>query len=209
MNISETLLTKVFFKKVIFKIIVVLTFFTSLTIFILLCKNYHNPYISETKYDNFVVFVDKNLKNGVIRDYLNSGDFYYLYTKQYEDAFVKQAINKEIISIEPFYLYSKHNIIEPVLACDKGKLENFKNEYHFVNGIDFKPYTGKDVFISVDCKKATTIPLAPESYYFIKKAFIPGIILSFVGPPLVILILWSMLRFIIISPILWIFHKDK
>ena len=208
MNISEKFIHKIFFKKVIFKIIVVLTFFLSLTIFILFFNTYHNPYISETKYENFVVFVDKNLKNGVVRDYLNSGDFYYLYTKQYEDAFVKQAINKGIISIEPFYLYSKHNIIEPVLACDKDKLENFKNEYRFVNGIDFKPYTGKDVIISVDCKKATTIPLAPENYYFIKKAFIPNVILSFVGLPLAILILWLILRFIIISPILWIFHKD-
>ena len=217
MNIFEKFINKIFFKKVIFKIIVVLTFFLSLSFFIMACREYNNPYAQhpDKKYDNFVGFVYEKFKDDVIQNdiYEKSSE---LYPSHYDRAFVKQAINKGIIVINSFnysyfdYSYKKYNLIEPVLMCDANKFVSFMNEYRFFKGEDFPVGLNKDIIISVDCKKATTIPLIPESgfSYFFKHDFWIYTALSFVCVPLVIFILWLALRFIIISPIIWIFRKD-
>ena len=211
------LINKIFFKKVIFKIIVVLTFFLSLTIFVLLCRDYNNPYAQhpDKKYNNFVSFVYDRFKDDVIQNDIHE-DSYKLYPSHYEHAFVKQAINKGIIVINSFnysyfdYSYKKYNLIEPVLMCDTNKFVSFMNEYKFFRGENFPVGLNKDVAISVNCAKATTIPLTPESgfSYFFKHDLWIYLFASFVCVPLIILVLCATLRFIIISPILWIFHKD-
>lgn len=217
MNMSEKFINKIFFKKVIFKIIVVLTFFLSLSIFVIACQDYHNPYAQypDKKYDNFVSFVYERFKDDIIQNDVYE-DSSALYPSHYEHAFVKQAINKGIIAINSSdnsifdCSYKKYNLIEPVLSCDTNKFVSFMNEYKFFNGENLPIGLHKDIIISVDCKKATTIPLVPESgfSYFFKHDFWICAGLSFVAIPLVIFVLWLMLRFIIISPILWIFRKD-
>ena len=208
---SDKIINKLFFKKIGFKIFVVLTFFLSLFLFVQMCTNYHNPYNSYVgrKYDNFVIFVDENFRSDIVHHTIVD-----YHTNLCLDEFVKQAINKGIVSIENFdkYRYSyKYDLTERVLACDKDKLQNFHSQYQMVNGRNFTPWTvWTDMKIVVNCKKALTVSLMPENdmSYFFKHDFWICIAFSFMGVPLVIFILWLALRFIIISPILWIFHKD-
>ena len=200
----EKIINTVFFNKIIFKIIVVLTFFLSLVLFVRACSNYHNPYNSYVgrEYDNFVSFVDENFKYDVI--YWREYKFDY-YTWLAEKAFVKQAIQKGIVYTDSINTYSR-DLIGQVLSCDKNKIQSFKKEYEAINGIEFTNDTIGNV--RVDCVKATTIPLGPEECYFIKHELWIYMLMSCICVPLIVLVLWMVLRFIIISPILWIFRKD-
>lgn len=200
---TNTIIDKFFFTKVVFKIFVVLVFFLGLGCFIYSCSNYQNPYRynTSTKYDNIIEFIDKN----IALDIKYKHDFYWPYF-EYVQEFVKQARSKHIFSGH-IDASLKYNLLEKVYSCIPNKLENFKNEYKFVNGVDYY-YLNLDDEFSVDCEKAQNVPLEAESYYFLKHVILANIVISFVCLPLTILILWAILRFIIISPILWIFKKD-
>lgn len=205
------IINKLFFKKIVFKIIVVLTFFLGLSYFVYLCSNYRNPYTyynPVTEYSNIIEFVDTNVAPNII----SSPRFDFLHFN-YKSAFIKQAQNKHIISGSVGNLSAGENILmESVYACEKGKIEEFNKRYKIIHGYDYA-LLSKDTYfskykISVDCEKAKTIKLAPESFYFIRHNLFVYTIFSFVCIPLVILLLWTALRFIIISPILWIFKKE-
>lgn len=199
----EKLINKIFFKKIVFKIVVVLTFFLSLLCFGWMCSNYHNPYSVNgvQKYDNFVEFIDKKIAPSVIYSWpFEHHEFLYV------AEFIKQAQKKGIIDGSPSLQY-KNYFIEQVYSCDTEKLVNFKNEYKFYNGSDFYVFNPDGREMRVDCEKAKSIPLAPESYYFVKYELWQYVVFSGVFLPTTIFILWLVLRFIIISPVLWIFKK--
>lgn len=209
----EKIIKKLFFKKIVFKIFIVLSFFLGLYVFTRMCVNYTNPYRANPleEYDNFIQFVDESLAPDII--YNNS----YIHSKYLSDAaFIRQAGKKEIFSGSLSNLsFDKSVLLEKVYSCDKEKKKNFENKYKSVKGYDYYYYTESEYYkyykgnIFVDCQKAKTMPLSPENYYFIKHELFPYIIASFLVIPLSIMIMWLFLRFVIISPILWVFRKDQ
>lgn len=202
----EKIIDKVFFKKVIFKIFIVLTFFLSLTLCILAYSDYTNPYSRSWKtYDNLLEFVDNNMKYQELYQ-ISSVPMEI----EYVNAFIRQAINKKIISIKPGSFNNvRYILLEPVYSCDNSRLQEFRKKFKENNGFEYNQYgTLSYEHISIDCEKAKTIPLAPENYYFIKYELKAYIVTFFVYIPLTLLVLWLILRFIIISPILWIYKKD-
>ena len=210
-KITEKIINKIFFKKLIFKIIVVLTFFVGLAFFIKACSNYQNPYhgYKLKEYDNFIQFVDESLAPDIIY----SHEFYYP-KFLYDAAFIRQAREKGVFSGSVGNLSSgKYILLEKAYSCDKEKMKNFENEFKFMNKYEYWYFSTNEYYknnnIYIDCQKAKTVPLAPESYYFIKYELLPYVVGSFVCVPLLVLFMWIALRFIIISPILWILKKDK
>ena len=201
----QKIINKIFFKKVFFRIFVVLNFFLGLICFLHLCSNYNNPYnyyISK-KYNNIIEFVDDHIAP------------YHLYPKYYvdfdyhrylyENAYKAQAASKGIIRGTAF---TNESFAYHIYSCDKNKFEQFKTEYKKRKGIGFEPWLPEDENFVVDCSKAKNIALAPESYYFIKHRLFLFILMSFAVVPFGILLIWLAIRFIIISPILWVFKKD-
>lgn len=220
------IINKIFFNKVIFRTTVVLLFFLGLTSFVLLSSNYKNPYsISSQKYSNFIEFVEINLENEVIffkaENSFNYSEFLY------KEAFIAQSIKKKIITPINLLTTNKEILIAATYACDDDKFKEFKNKYYRVNKIDFYDFginnhkismervskflLGRKMNdISIDCEKAKTVPLEADGYYYyyFHNEFIPLMLGSFIIIPFGMLLFLILIRFIIISPIIWIFRKN-
>lgn len=202
----QKLRDKIFFRKIGFKLFVVLVFFLSLAMFVRICSNYTNPYTYTVKgsYSNLIEFVEENLETRTV--WIDS----FIYHRYLHDLeYLRQAEKKGIIAfnVKDPTVYRSH-IVERVYSCDKQKLEEFKKHYKLVNKEDFWALKPDDKGFVVDCEKAKTIPLERESFYFIKHKLPSYIFASFVIIPVALLIVWLALRFLIISPILWLFKKD-
>ena len=208
LKVLEKIISKIFFKKVVCRIVVVLTFFLSIALCARICTHEINPYSYRPKnlqkYNNFIEFVEREL---VLEHVYSSPTEYY--RSLYESAFVFQAKRKGIWSgTSSSWPFNTGYLIERVLSCDETKLKAFHETYRTINGFDFWTLEPAEK-ISVDCDKAKTIALESERYYFARHILRPALIISFVWLPLAIFILWLAIRFIIISPILWIFRKDS
>lgn len=209
----EKIINKIFFKKVVFKIVVVLTFFLSLVCFGRMCSNYHNPYdyYPSKKYNNFIEFIDYNLESSVLSAEFSSFNYY---KHLYQEAFIRQAQQKGVFSsvegnkdvYKDYSIVYKDYLVWNIYSCDRDKLLDFESKYKENRGYEFWTVEPNDK-ISVDCEKAKSVPLAPESYYFVKYELWQYVVFSAVFLPMAIFILWLALRCIIISPILWIFKK--
>lgn len=202
---TQKIINKIFFKKIFFRIFVVLNFFLGLVFFLYMCNNYRNPYnyyISK-EYNNIIEFVDYHLAPYHLypKDFVRFDYDRYLY----ENAYKVQAASKGIIRGNAV---SNESFAYHIYSCDKNKLEQVKNEYKKRRGIEFEPWLPKDENFVVDCDKAKNVSLAPEKYYFIKHNLVPYILIPFAVLPLGIFLIWLAIRFVIISPILWIFKKD-
>ena len=212
LEMFEKIINKLFFKRIGFKLFVVFTFFIGIGIFFFMCSNYRNPYYKNIKYNNMIEFVESSIEPELAYD---SPFDYAIF--EYNRAFVIQAAQKGIISgsvskIVNNFALGQYLLLEQVYACSPEKLNNFLLKHMFDNGYDY-PYSINDELyseykLSIDCEKAKNLSLAPEHYYFFKYDFWAIFIGSFIYIPLILLILWTTLRFIIISPILWICKKD-
>ena len=137
---------------------------------------------------------------------------------EYNQEFVGLAARKGIIKgpavgkIIANFALGKYLFVEQVYACDAEKLNDFLSKYRSYNNGWNLPYSINDSVyseykLSIDCEKAKTVPLEPEKNYFAKYMLKPYLVICFIYLPLFILLLWTALRFVIISPILWIFKK--
>ena len=206
----QKLRDKIFFRKIGFKLFVVLAFFLSLAMFVRICSHYTNPYTYSVKgsFSNFIEFVEENLESRTIwNDHAVTSFIYHRHL--FEREYLKQAERKGIVTfnVKDPTIYRAH-IVEQVYSCDKQKLEEFKKHYKLVNKEDFWALKPDDKGFVVDCEKAKTIPLERVSFYFIKHELLTYVFASFVVIPVALLIVWLALRFIIISPILWLFKRD-
>lgn len=218
-------INKIFFTKTIFKTTFVLLFFFGLTSFIWLSSNYRYPYMgSSDKYNNFIEFVEVNFENEVVYNdqrYFDSDKF------SNQCAFIVQSIKKKIITPINLLTTNKEILIAATYACDDDKFKEFKNKYYRVNKIDFYDFginnhkismervskflLGRKMNdISIDCEKAKTVPLEADGYYYyyFHNEFIPLMLGSFIIIPFGMLLFLMLIRFIIISPIIWIFRKN-
>lgn len=218
-------INKVFFNKTIFKTTAVLLFFIGLVCFIWLSSNYKYPYFgSSDKYSNFIEFVEVNFENEVVYEDQRYFDFNKFSNQQ---AFIVQSIKKKIITPINLLTTNKEILIAATYACDDDKFKEFKNKYYRANKIDFYDFginnhkismervskflLGRKMKdISIDCEKAKTVSLEADGYYYyyFHNEFIPLMLGSFIIIPFGMLLFLILIRFIIISPIIWIFRKN-
>lgn len=125
----------------------------------------------------------------------------------YEEAFILQAIDKKIIKLPSRHSVNNYAIKIAALAysCVPQKLNDLRDLTGFNK---YKRYIGSLDNFYIDCEKAKTVALKPESFYFLRHIAWMLIIIDFVCVPTILLCLLILVRFMIISPILWAITKE-
>lgn len=213
----DKIVKKIFIKKSVFWVYIALI---PLFAVVLIARGYYvydisrklgfsrNPYdfAPNATYSSFMEFVDKHVADFVINgwSYWNDSPLY----SHYMLAFINQADDKGIISLSEAYKRETDifTVIEKVYLCDAQKMQDFKSAFYQKYKKEFPSQADDDT--TVDCKKVMTVPLAPESYYFLRHIMPIGLIISFVFFPVALLLFWLGVRFFIISPILWLTKQD-
>jgi len=219
----ENMIRKIFLKKVIFKIFVVLVFFFSLFCMGRNVMHWENPYGYGTAYyDNFIQFVDNEIGHDFLIEFkrtLLDPDAYNKHELN-KIVYIRQAMEKGIITIsknkydnmdnEYTFLYTHEPaILRKTYKCIPNKLDEFMLKYEQETGVHFwgaDNLTENKVF--VNCTKAKTVRLEMEEDYFWKYDFLPMFVTCFVYVPAILFVLWLVFRIVILGPILWILRKD-